>query len=133
MDAILYQVGKRQLLRRREDLHAAHRVERLPQLPARHQTHQPHKRPAGTSNSESAGSPSVCCMLCKLNMALCIMLQMLCQQLMSLQHVVSSMLPGPGHLCLLTNVITKHSVQFLEGADMLQVVLARTGVGMSCK
>lgn len=57
MDAILYEVGKRQLLRRREDLHAAHRLERLPQLPARNQTHQTHKRPAGTSNSESPGSP----------------------------------------------------------------------------
>ena len=56
MDVILYQAGKQQLLRRREDLHAAHRLEGLPHLQARNTTLQSHRRPAANSDLKSPGS-----------------------------------------------------------------------------
>ena len=61
MDVILYQAGKQQLLRRREDLHAAHWLEGLPHLQARDTTLQSHRRPAAKSDLDSPGLPSACC------------------------------------------------------------------------
>ena len=57
MDVILYQAGKRQLLRRREDLHAAHRLQRLPHLQTHNNTLQSHRRPAANSDLKSPGLP----------------------------------------------------------------------------
>ena len=57
MDVVLYQAGKRQLLRRRQDLHAAHKLERLPHLQTRESTLQSHRRPAANSDLQSPGLP----------------------------------------------------------------------------
>ena len=53
MDMVLYQAGKQQLLRRREDLHAAHRLERLPHLQARDTALQSHRRLAANDFTSS--------------------------------------------------------------------------------